>query len=481
MSGVDQMAHLKEKTRDTFGMARPPSVTQSQPSRPSNHSSQKDSVKLHSNGLVEILKSTEKRASQRIPADGLSQSGLMGNSYQRNTPNMRKQASNSRIGPMSQSRQVNPSALMINQLLDEAVKVIHVPQDLSRLPRMTAENTPETSQLSRDVMNRSISLSVHEMQNKVHQHERQKYENTLKMNLIALLEALGISDSESFISSYPTMEEVALHIRRHLTQSNPAQRSASVSSRIIKNQGTSKDMNDDADLTKENKRLKELVVKLQFEVTENFKKSTETRIRELYEENQNFQRKIADLIDQLKRKEQEILLIPIGKVAQNRIDIVEAEKRDLMKLLDEAKRAHQQEVAELNDKLLTAGSKNTQFVPIDDGVFLDPYLMQSLMEQKALVEELSLLILTLRAERDSLEASVLSLSREKREYEKTTVLFENFLKHQGFDTVSLLATLDSPPNPNSFLPEPANDPVRELREIKSQLSRMKEESKKSLL
>ena len=120
------------------------------------------------------------------------------------------------------------------------------------------------------------------------------------------------------------MEDVAIEIKKRFqSQTKPAVSS----SRLIKVESNiHHDDHDEHELQRDNKRLKELVVKLQYEINENFKKQSDQRMRELYDENQNHQRKIADLIDQLKRKEQEILLIPVGKVAEGKINALEAEK-----------------------------------------------------------------------------------------------------------------------------------------------------------
>lgn len=314
------------------------------------------------------------------------------------------------------------------RLLEEANQINHVRKDFSYMPSI--KNTLDASQISGNGLS-IMPNSVAEIRRTVEECERQKYSDILKRQLMILLQALDFQNPQSLLGPEPSMEYIALEIRRKLQNES---KSPLNSSRIIKK--TSQSIIDDPDESaREIRRLKELVVKLQNEINANMKKSLNERIVELYDDNQNYQRKVADLIDQLKRKEQEILLVPVGKIAQHRIDSMKKEVENYKRKYEEQKKLYEEEIS-LFQKFRNSSpySQNTEFFPKSNDTYLDPSLLQTVIGQKQIIAEQNTLIVNLRDERSQLENNLRIMEDHKLDFQRKVASYESVLHSERYDS-----------------------------------------------
>ena len=374
----------------------------------------------------------------------------------------------------------------VEKLLIEAGSINHIKKDLSHVPNLktyldkTSFSVTGNSVLSRE--SHLLNASINDIKSTVENCERQKYENVLKKQLVLLLTALEFTNADKIVTSDTTIEFLALEIRRKILAEN---KSPNNSSRIIKKVSNSY-IDDPDESQREMRRLKELVVKLQNEINEYMKKSSSERVKELYEDNLNYQRKIADLIDQLRRKEQEILLIPVGKVAQERIDAVKAENAELKKQLDELKKKYDQDLAEFST-LKKSLSRTNGLFPSSAEVFLDPHLLLTVVEQKQALMEFEGLVGNLRAERNQFETAVKNLESDKGELQKRVAHLENLMVSAGVDLPEMPRAVEHPSamsvqeTPRGVSEErfELSHQLENLMTLKSQLNKIKDEITKS--
>jgi hypothetical protein len=373
-----------------------------------------------------------------------------------------------------------------DRLLQAAGSLVHVKRDLGYLPRLqTTLDKTTASVAGLSIGSREshfLNASIQEIRNMVEGAERQKYENVLTRQLVALLSALEVPNPEKLVTPETTIEFLAHEIRKRFPVD---QRSPAISSRVIKKPSTSF-IEEPEENQRELRRLKELVVKLQNESKEHMKKSTNERIKELYDDNQNYQRKIADLIDQLRRKEQDFLLIPIGKIAEERIDAVLAENAELKKQLEELKKKYDQDLGDFS-ALKNSISRTNNLFPSSNEVFLDPYLLLTVVEQKQALLESNELLITLRAERDQFQNCLKKNEIEKYELAKQVASIENQIAEAGFqvpdyhktaDDVSAVSIQETPRGISEERLELSHQ-LENLRTLKTQLNKIKEEITKS--
>ena len=396
-------------------MKKSASIRNLNASRASHNSSERNSVTKYRNGIIEMTQSSKDKTRPARKGKDLLPLG-----QKEELSDTRQFSGGQRPGGMSPISISNniPSYVhspnreeSLSFLIEEASRIVHVPADLSKaktLKNQLDHQDLESLQQSLAAKGAQYNQTFQEMKQKIQKTERINYENSLRMNLVALLNALDIPNSEELIEQRPSMEEIALEIKKRFFQFNHKSNDF-ISSRLIKKEpSTGAEENDE--IVRENKRLKELVVKLQNEINENLKKSTEQRIKELVDENENQKRKIADLIDQLKRKEQEILLIPVGKVAQSRIDALENEKKELLKRISELTKACQEEKL-----FMQVNSQHHEFVPrFSADPSLDLQMVRVISEQQQHIAELTE---TLQSQRDEIERKsdlLASLESEKK-------------------------------------------------------------------
>lgn len=373
--------------------------------------------------------------------------------------------------------------IKLQQLLEEASLVIHVPRDTSQFAILNSLNEQAKDQLKQTLESRQ-SMEAHsmaalvEMKDKIRQDERSRYDMLFKSNIVALLRALDLPNPEHILANCTTMEEIAFEIRKRVgvTGASPEPTKYGMSTRTIKPANEEIE-----DMTRENKRLKELVVKLQYEINENIKKSTEERLKILYEDINNYQRKIADLIDQLKRKEQEILLIPVGKAGQTRIDALEKEKAALLQIIEDMKKKHAEEVGDLREKLRLAGQRKTEFNPqMPTEVNLDVAMFTTILDQKQCIENLSETLQKLRHERDSYEQTLKGTVELRVSYEEYCKKLEAYLVSQGVNLQELVPYLFEAP-PGGYADEYEHDELdsfekkKEIAELKLQMEQMRQD------
>lgn len=371
----------------------------------------------------------------------------------------------------------------LQQLLDEASLVVHVPRDTSHFAVLSHLSEQMKEQLRQHQETRQGSeeysmVALTNMKEKMRSEERERYDIVFRNNLTALLRGLDIANPEQILSGCATMEDVAFEIRKRIapTTASAEPTKYGMSTRTIKPATEELD-----DTMRENKRLKELVVKLQYEINENIKKSSDERIKILYEEINNHQRKIADLIDQLKRKEQEILLIPVGKAGQTRIDALEKEKAALLGIIEDMKKKHAEEVADLKEKLRFAGKQRTEIATsLQPSVNLDMAMFATVLDQKKALEDLSLSIQRLRTERDALEQSLKDSVALRASYEDYSRKLEAYLLTVGVNPQELMPYLDLegtvPQGPEEFEGDELDsfEKKKEFVELKQQMDELRQ-------
>lgn len=351
-----------------------------------------------------------------------------------------------------------------SRLLEEAIRVQHVKKDFSYMP--SVKNALDNSQASATGQS-MMSNSFAEIRRTIEECERQKYSQILKRQLLMLLLSLDVPNSQALLSSEPSMETIALEIRRRFQNDS---KSNINSSRIIKKVSTSM-IEDPEEAAREIRRLKELVVKLQNEINVNMKKSANQRIIELYEDNQNYQRKVADLIDQLKRKEQEILLIPVGKVAEERIDHLKNEIEAYKRKLSQQKKSYEEHMSHLRSHSIPIDQfQSSNFFPKSNDTYLDPSLLQTVIEQKQIIAEQNSLIVNLREETTQFEQNLRSLEDKKLELERKTSFYESFLTTNGHD-LNKFSNLQAEPSPRYVIETPRSR-VEDRYELETQLDNL---------
>lgn len=380
----------------------------------------------------------------------------------------------------------NGSSIAYEKLIHEAITVVHIKKDLSYLPHLkssldkTTVSATGLSIGSKD--SRLLNASISDLRNTVEACERQKYENAFRRQLLTLLTALELPNPQTLLTQDISMELLAHEIKKHLQVD---QKSPALSSRAIKRVSSSQ-IEDPEENQSELRRLKGLVVKLQNEINELNKKSTHERIKELYDDNLNYQRKISDLIDQLKRKEQDFLLIPIGKIAQDRLDTVQRENEELKKQLEELQKKYYQDLGDFESLKKNMGKISGQ-VPGSNEVYLDPHLLLTVIEQKQALVEANDLIITLRAERDQFQTSIKTVETDKYELAKRAAILENLTYSAGLevpdgrkptDDLSVASIQETPRGVSEERFELSHQ-LENLMTLKSQLNKIKEEIHKT--
>lgn len=385
--------------------------------------------------------------------------------------------------PQSIGKSVNKE---FDDLVDTAASMVYVKKDLAHVPSLksnldkTAASAAGMSVGSRE--GHLLATSISEIRQRVESSERQKYENLFKKQLVLLLTALEISNPETFITSDTTMEFLAHEIRRRImAEYKPPE----APSRPVKKPSASY-IEDPDESQREMRRLKELVVKLQNEINENMKKSANQRIKELYEDNLNYQRKIADLIDQLRKKEQEFLIIPVGKIAQDRIDAAQGESADLRRQLDELRKKYDEDLADY-DGLKKAITRVGGLFPASAEVNFDPYLLLTVVEQKQALLQFSELVVNLRSERDQFQSSLKTVEGQKADLAKRVALLESMMSSSGLDLPEPSRTLDQASrlgvkeSAQGFSEErlELSSQLEHLNVLRNQLTQLKDEITKS--
>jgi len=402
-------------------MKKSASIRNLNASRASHNSSERNSVSKYRNGIIDMTQSSKDKSRSVKKRKNLLPIG-----QQYELSDTHQHSGGQRPGglsPISISNNI-PSYVQspsreesLSFLIQEASRIVHVPLDLSKAKSLkTKIDKEDLESLKHSLAAKGAqnNQTFQEMKQKLQKTERMNYENSLRLNLAALLAALDIPNSEELIEQRPSMEEIAIEVKKRFFQQH--QKSADIiSSRLIKKE-PSNGAEENDEIMRENKRLKELVVKLQNEINENLKKSTEQRIKELVDENENQKRKIADLIDQLKRKEQEILLIPVGKVAQSRIDGLESEKKELLKRISELTKAYQEEIATIEEKLfMQMNNQHHEFVPqITADPSIDLQMIRVIKEQQQHISELTEKLQSQREEINSKSDLLERLEEEKK-------------------------------------------------------------------
>ena len=367
----------------------------------------------------------------------------------------------------TQDRETNPYERYMN-ILDECMNTIYTPQDTTHLKHIRNElDERDMSIIHTHMCNDeydNLQEAIHQMKNKATAFDENIRDQAVRFSMVQLLSSLDISDASNIVGQCGSLDDIAGVIMkyyedRETNKDDQRKDAGKYSNRYIHahtnggNEKMGKGGNGEYDdVLRENKRLKELVVKLQNEINENFKKNTDTIIKELFEENQNLQRKISDLIDQLKRKEQEILLIPVDKVAQTKIDGLEKEKKNLLSQIEEINQIYNEEISELNKELNnalrntshTAKSNKQMSKPAEvqfsmiPRIIADPSIdiemIDLIRQQKSTISQLNSLVESQRKEISNIREDVGSLQGEKNHVMNMYMILDNYVSSFNINT-----------------------------------------------
>lgn len=381
-------------------------------------------------------------------------------------PDSPKSMINNSFASNNYQAQIEPDYLESQALIEEALKVSYIPIDLTLIINQWASKKMcHSVELKPDS---DFNWDLKEFKNRLIKLEEERLNKELMNKLSALLYSLDFAAPEEVLAKCGTMEEIAGLIRAKLHnqfvkhEKKPLHFEPFVQPELPEENNS------------ENKRLKELIVKLQYEISENFKKTQGERIKELFEENQNLSRKVADLIDQLKRKEQEVLLINLGAEAERRLLLLKQEKEQLLKRMEEERAEFEHEIRSLEERLRSErGQKSTRLVENHKGTaHFDLNLLAMIREDKGVIQRQNEMLSELRKELESLREVSKKVSSERTDLEKAMNYLSNWMMLNGVDVEAMLDNLREEVSDQ----EADEDPnLQQMLQIKEELSKLKQD------
>jgi hypothetical protein len=382
------------------------------------------------------------------------------------TPDSPKSMVNNSFMSNQHQMQIEAEYSEAQALIDEALKVSYIPVDLALITNQwTSKKLGGSAELRQDS---DFNWDLKEFKNKLMKLEEERLNKELARKLSALLYSLDFNAPDELVASCSTMEELAVHIKAHLHSQFLKQEKKPVLFEASVQPETHDEHNS------ENKRLKELIVKLQYEISENFKKTQGERIKELFEENQNLSRKVADLIDQLKRKEQEVLLINLGAEAERRLLLQKQEKEQLLRRMEEERASFELEIKSLEERLRSQrGQKSTRIIENHRGTaHFDLNLLAMVREDKAVIQRQNEMLGELRKEAEGLREAARRMGSERADLEKEINYLSNWMNLNGVDVEAMLDDLRDEASQEDVDQDPN---LQQMFQLKEELNLLKQE------